>query len=91
MSRCFDANIRYRMNLKNRENDFEVTLHDYRWLNRLVGDLSPRRTGFIPRTLHAGLMMDRVSLKQVSVRVLRFSSVTTIPVLHTHSFVTNFI
>ena len=30
--------------------------------------------------------MDSVSLRQVSVRVLRFSSVTTIPVLHTHSY-----
>jgi hypothetical protein len=42
------------------------------WLRRLVADLSPRRHGFAPRSVRVGLVVDKVSLRWVSLRI-RFS------------------
>jgi hypothetical protein len=53
------------------------------WLRRLVADLSPRRPGFDPGSVHVGIVMDKVALGQVFHRVLRFSPINFIPpVLH---------
>jgi hypothetical protein len=46
---------------------------------RLVASLSPRRPGVLSGSVHVGLVVDRVALGQVSVRVLRFSSLSIIP------------
>jgi hypothetical protein len=43
---------------------------------RLVANLSPRRPGVLSGSVH---VVDRVALEQVSVRVLRFSFLSIIP------------
>jgi hypothetical protein len=44
---------------------------------------SPRRPGFDPGLVHVGFVVDKVALRQVFPRVLRFSPVNFIPpVLH---------
>jgi hypothetical protein len=49
----------------------------------IVSGLSPRRLGFDPGSVHMGFVLDKVALKQVFTRVLRFSPVNFIPpVLH---------
>jgi hypothetical protein len=53
------------------------------WLRRLFAGLSPRRPGFRPGSVHVGFVVDKVTLGQVFLRVLRFSPVNFIPpVLH---------
>jgi hypothetical protein len=52
------------------------------WLRRLVAGLSPLRPGFDPGSVHVGLVVDNVALGQVFVRVLRFSPVNFIPLVH---------
>jgi hypothetical protein len=53
------------------------------WLRRLVADLSPRRPGFDPGSVHVGFMVDKLALGQVHPRVLRFFPVNFIlPMLH---------
>jgi hypothetical protein len=53
------------------------------WLRRLVAGLPPRRPGFDPGLIHVGFVVDKVTLGQVFLRVLRFSPVNFIPpVLH---------
>jgi hypothetical protein len=49
------------------------------WLRSLVTDLSPRRPGFAPGSIHVGFVVDKVALGEVSLRVLRFSPVNIIP------------
>jgi hypothetical protein len=49
------------------------------WLRSLVTGLSPRRPGFAPGSIHVGFVVDKVTLEQVFLRVLRFSSVNIIP------------
>jgi hypothetical protein len=48
------------------------------WLRRLVADLSQRRPGFAPGSIHMGFAVDKVVLGQVFLRVLRFSPVNII-------------
>jgi hypothetical protein len=45
------------------------------WLRSLVAGLSPRRPGFAPGSIHVGLVVEKVSLGQAFLRVLRFSPV----------------
>jgi len=55
------------------------------WLRQLVAGLWLWRPRFVPRSVHAGLVMDKVALHQVFLLVLRFSPVSIIPPgLHTH-------
>jgi hypothetical protein len=49
------------------------------WLRRLVADLSLRNPGIAPRSIHVGFMVDKVTLGQVFLRVLRFFPINTIP------------
>jgi hypothetical protein len=42
-------------------------------LRSLDSDLSPRRPGFAPGSVHVGFVVDKVALGQVFLRVLRFS------------------
>jgi hypothetical protein len=49
------------------------------WLTRLVAGLLPRRPGFDPGSVHVGFVVDKVALKQVFLRVHRFSPVNFIP------------
>jgi hypothetical protein len=60
------------------------------WLRRLAAGLPPRRPGFDPGSVHVGFVVDKVTLGQVSPRVLRFSPVNFIPpVLHYYEKVKN--
>jgi hypothetical protein len=55
------------------------------WLWPLVAWLSPRRPGLNPRPVRVGFVVGKVALGQAFLRVLWFSSVSTIPpVLHIH-------
>jgi hypothetical protein len=55
---------------------------------RLVSDLSPRKPGFDPRSVHVRLVVDKVALGQVFLRVRPFSPVSVIPpMLHTDSVI----
>jgi hypothetical protein len=55
------------------------------WLKRLVAGLSLRRPGFAPWSIHVAFVVHRVALKQVFLRVLRFSPAIIIrPLLHIH-------
>jgi hypothetical protein len=49
------------------------------WLRSLVAGFSPRRPGFAPGSIHVGFVVDKVTLGQVFLRVLRFSPVNIIP------------
>jgi hypothetical protein len=49
------------------------------WLRRLVADLSPRRLGFAPGSIHLGFVVCKVVLGQVFLLVLRFYPVNIIP------------
>jgi hypothetical protein len=49
------------------------------WLRLLAAGLPPRRPGFDPGSVHVGFVMDKVTLGQVFLRVLRFSPVSFIP------------
>jgi hypothetical protein len=52
---------------------------------QLVGGLSPRRRGFDARSVDAKFEVDKVTLGQVFLRVLRIPSVSVIPpMFHTH-------
>jgi hypothetical protein len=42
------------------------------WLRWLVAGHSPRRSGFAPGSIHVGFMVDKIALRQVFLRVLRF-------------------
>jgi hypothetical protein len=56
------------------------------WLRRLFAGFSPRRPGIASRSVHVGFVLDEVALRQVFLRVLRFSPVIIIPpLLHIHS------
>jgi hypothetical protein len=35
------------------------------WFRRLVAGLSPRRSGFAPRSIHVGFVVDKVTLGRV--------------------------
>jgi hypothetical protein len=48
------------------------------WLRRLVTGLSQRRLRFAPWSIHVGFV-EKVALRQVSLRVPRFSPVSVIP------------
>jgi hypothetical protein len=48
------------------------------WLRQLVTGLSPRGPGFAPGSIRVGFMVDKVALRQVFLRVLRFSPVSII-------------
>jgi hypothetical protein len=49
------------------------------WLRQLVVGLSPRRPGFTPGSIHVGIVVDKVTLGQVVLQVLRLSPVNIIP------------
>jgi hypothetical protein len=49
------------------------------WLSQLVAGLSPRRPGLNPGSVNVGFVVDKVALRQVFHRVLRFSPVNFIP------------
>jgi hypothetical protein len=49
------------------------------WLRWLVAGLSPRRTGFTSGSIHVGFVVDKVTLGQVFLRVLRLSPVSIVP------------
>jgi hypothetical protein len=49
------------------------------WIRWLVAGLSPRRPGFAPRSINVGFVVDKVALRQVFLRVLRFCPVSIIP------------
>jgi uncharacterized protein (UPF0548 family) len=49
------------------------------YLRWLVADLSPRSLGFALGSVHVAFLVDKVALGQVILRVLRFSSVSIIP------------
>jgi hypothetical protein len=51
------------------------------WFKRLVAGLSQRRPGFAPGSIHMGFVVDKVSLGQVFLRVLRFTPSNIIPPL----------
>jgi hypothetical protein len=54
-------------------------------LRGLVAGLSPRRPMFIPSSVHAKFVADKVALGEFLLRVLGFSPVSIIPpMLHTH-------
>jgi hypothetical protein len=48
-------------------------------LRSWFADLLPRSRGFAPGSVHLGLVVDKVSLGQVSLKVLRFYPVGIIP------------
>jgi hypothetical protein len=50
-------------------------------LRRLVAGLSQRSPGFAFGSIHVGFVLDKVTLGQVFLRVLRFSPVNIIPPL----------
>jgi hypothetical protein len=55
-------------------------------LRRLVAGLSLQRPVFARRPVHVGFVVDKVAMRQVFLRVFRFSPVNIIlPLLHTHS------
>jgi hypothetical protein len=65
--------------------EFRVMVHMMPWLRRLVGGLSPRRPGFDPRPVRGRFVVDRLSLGQVFLRIIRFLRVSIIPsMFHTH-------
>jgi hypothetical protein len=49
------------------------------WLRLLVAGVSPHRPGFAPGSNHVGKLVNKLSLVQVSLRVLRCSPVYLIP------------
>jgi hypothetical protein len=49
------------------------------WIRRLFTGLSPRRPGFDPGLVPVGFVVEKVAQRQVSPRLLRFSSVSFIP------------
>jgi hypothetical protein len=51
------------------------------WFRLLVAGLSPRRPESDPRSVHVGLVVDKVALGNVFIRVLQFSPVNFIPPL----------
>jgi hypothetical protein len=54
---------------------------------RSVAEISPLGTGFDSRSVHERFVMDKEALRRVSLPVLLFSPVSTIPpMFHTHSF-----
>ena len=58
------------------------------WLRCLVAGLSPFRSTFIPRPVHVGCVVARVTLQKVFLRVLPSSPVSIIPpVLHAPPFI----
>jgi hypothetical protein len=72
--------------LRQRYEQFNISLvvvHQYRLL---PADFSPPRPGFASRLFHVGSVVGKVALGQVFLRVLRFSPVSIIPpLLHIHS------
>jgi hypothetical protein len=50
-------------------------------MSHAVSDLSPWRFGFIPRSVHVGFVMHKVTLGQVSLRVVRFSPVSPVNII----------
>lgn len=53
------------------------------FVRRLVAGLSPRRSELNSRSVYLGFMVERVTLEQVFLRVLRSFRVTVIqPVIH---------
>jgi hypothetical protein len=45
------------------------------WLRRSVAGLPPLSLGFVPKSIHVGFVVGKVALRQVVLRVLRFSLV----------------
>jgi hypothetical protein len=58
------------------------------YLRRLFAVFSLRRPGFAPRPVYFGFMLDKMTLRQVFLRILRFFPVRIIPPLfHIHSYI----
>jgi hypothetical protein len=51
-------------------------------LRRLVVGLSSRRHAFDPTSVHVRFVVDKVALRHISVRVIRFCPVSIIPSPH---------
>jgi hypothetical protein len=49
------------------------------WLRRLVAGLSQRKAGFDPGSVHVGFVVDKVGLRQVFRRLLRFRPDSIVP------------
>jgi hypothetical protein len=49
------------------------------WVKWLFAGLSPRRPGFVSRSVHLGFVVDEMALEQVFLQVLRFYPVNIIP------------
>jgi hypothetical protein len=48
-------------------------------VRHLVTSLSPRRPEFAPGSVHMGFVVDKVTLGQIFLRILRFTPVSVIP------------
>ena len=58
------------------------------WLRRLDADLSCRRTGFSPESVHMRVFAGKTSLEKTFLHVLQFSAVRVfLSSLHSHSLV----
>jgi len=60
------------------------------WLRRLVADISPRKTRFIPKSVHVRFAVNKETMGQFCLRVYRFSPLV-IPLPFTHHFYLHFI
>jgi hypothetical protein len=49
------------------------------WLRRFLAGLSPLRPRFEPDLVHVRFVVDKAALRQVLLRILRFSPVSVIP------------
>jgi hypothetical protein len=52
------------------------------WLRQLVTDISLRRAGFTPGSVHVGFVVDKVAFEQFFLRVVEFSPVNIISPWH---------
>jgi hypothetical protein len=60
--------------------------HTAQWLKPVVAGLSPRRPGCTSRAVRVGFVVNRVTLWQVFLKVLRLSPISVTPLeLHSHS------
>jgi hypothetical protein len=58
------------------------------YIRRLVGDLSPRMTGFKPRPDHVGFVLGILALVEIFLRVLWFPLMGIVPPpFHPYSFI----
>jgi hypothetical protein len=69
----------------------ETFVHTHKavpWLKRLVADISPRRAELAPGPVHVGFVVHSVALRQVFLRVLRFTLSISSRHGSSHSYIT---